>query len=283
MQHLLHKILKKLRKHRTAKKKEIHQYFGASLSPAAPRRTGILPRLRDFQVLLKIPEKRHLARNISLISARSSRQLAGQSSSNRCNPPDLRPSHGVLSSLISRTPSWRSSLCHCGKYFHLRRDPKLWRLSAVAIGVWLLCVSLRSAAHPVTNRKNNSWIFLIHPDVSGWGRCDESPGGCFQADLYQELQTAAWRRIFDSSSQCGCWQILLLLLSFSFWVFLWGHLTLMGIFEHYQYAAAFLNRAFSFLCIYPCKAEQIFFPGLVVSSSKAQIPDPTPGSPEAGE
>lgn len=164
-------------------KKEIHQYFGASLSPAALCCTGILTRLWDSQVLLKIPEKRHLARNMCLISQRSSRQLAGQSPPNRCNPPDLRPSHGVLSSLISQTPSWHSTLCHCGKYFHLRRDLKLWHLSAVAISVWLLCVSLMSAVRPVSNRKNNSWIILIHPDVSGWVRGDKAPGGFFQADL----------------------------------------------------------------------------------------------------
>lgn len=51
-----------------------------------------------------------------------------------------------------------------------------------------------SAVRPVSNGKNNGWIILIHPDVSGWGRCDESPGGGFQAHFYRrkrELQTAA--------------------------------------------------------------------------------------------
>lgn len=134
------------------KKKYTHQYFGASLSPAAPHRTGILPRLRDYQVLLKIPEKRHLVRNMSLISQRSSRQLAGRSLSNWCNPPDLRPSHDVLSALISWTPAWHSSLCHSGKYFHVRWDPQLWRLSAVAISVWLLRISLLSAVRPASRQ-----------------------------------------------------------------------------------------------------------------------------------
>lgn len=117
----------------------MNQYFGFSVSAAAPRHTGILPRRRDFQVLLKIPEKRHLARNMSLISQRSSRQLAGQSPSNWCNPPDLRPSHGVLSSLISRTQVDAPVV---------RWHPRLWFFSAVTVSVWLLCITPLSAGRP---------------------------------------------------------------------------------------------------------------------------------------
>lgn len=141
-----------------------------------------------------------------------------------------------------------------------------------AFGSYVFHFCLPCVPPAVSNRKNNSWIILIHPDVSDWVRCDDSPGGCLQAFIQTDTGAANCSVKADIWFICTMWLltnsdyscILWLLLAFSFWVFLCSYLTLTCIFEHYQYMAVFFNCGFSFLCLYPSKVEQILILGLSV-------------------
>lgn len=156
--HLFHKILKQLCKDSTAPKKKkvkfINIFFGARLSPAAPRRTGILPWLWDSQVLLKnsrekTPGKKYVF-NFTEVKLPISRPIPRLTD---VIPPDLRPSHGVLSSLISRSPGWRSSLWRFGKHF-----PCLLRSRTVM---------LISTGNQRLAPTDSTYVLLCVPSVTG--------------------------------------------------------------------------------------------------------------------
>lgn len=161
----------------------------------------------------------------------------------------------------------------------------------MTISVWLPPVfdfCLRCVPPAVSNREHNRWIIPIHPDLGDGVRGDVSPGGCLQAESYScrpqrdPIFFRTMRLLTNSDYSCILW----LLLAFSFQVFSFfsppptphpRSLTRVCILW-----LRFFNCEFSFLSTYPFMVERILVLGSVVSTSKAQIPEPSPGTPGTG-